>query len=170
MAEVIYLVGHGHNNGENLSAAGVIDAERARDQLRAKKLGRDVLLLSSVAERALQTAEIIAQGLNTEVIASPRILAGGNLPRGVESLDSWIEKSAEEVGHSVTSDKELVVVTHLSMLTIAQGLRRDQIRDVPYGKVYEYTPGSWKNSEYDPKSARNLEQYIEGLKQIISIV
>ena len=158
MTETVFLVRHGaYRIGAGLSAEGIEDATRAKDQLLAKNLGGNAMVLSSTAPRAIETAEIIADGLMAGIVPSLRIKEGGNGPQAIQDLDAWIGLAFDEAKLSTPDDKRLVIVTHAPMVAIAKGLHATDTSSVGYGEVYEYTPGSWSNPDYD----KDIEGMIE---------
>jgi broad specificity phosphatase PhoE len=124
------------------------DAANAKARLLSREVGNGALLLSSNYPRALQTAEVIAKGIGSEVIPSKRLAEGGNYPKGIESLDDFLLKALEEAGVE-QAGRALVVVTHAPMLTIAlQRYEDDAIDSIGYGMVVDYVPGSWRNPQF----------------------
>lgn len=144
----IYLVRHGRYEKGNLTEAGRSeDAPKARDALVAKGIGGKALVLSSSESRAVQTAEIIAEGLGAVVVPSKRIAEGGNHTHGVKDLDEFVAKALAEAGLHKNGES-LVVVSHAPMLAVAKGLSVDDYFQVDYGEIVEYAPGTWRNPDY----------------------
>jgi phosphohistidine phosphatase SixA len=152
MAESFFLVRHGRYDRETMGLTDEgrdIDAPRALSILLAKGLGQGAVVLSSSAPRALQTAEIIAAGLSSEVISSRLIEYGGNDVWGVKDLDVLVSRALSEAEAKPLDDNGLVVVTHAPMVAAAMG--RHHFRDVDnigYGKVVEYQVGTWTNPHF----------------------
>lgn len=152
-----YLVRHGRPDKVtgDLAAAGVSDAEHARDDLLSRGLGRTSVVLSSTAERARRTAEIIGQGLGAIVLYSSRLESYGDNPhllvRYGLSLEDFIAETLAVQGPPWRPDDiegNLALVTHGPLIAAAQGewafaSRLDNI--APYGGVIEYQPGTWQN-------------------------
>ena len=152
-----FLVRHGrydYSTKELTKAGREIDAPAALNDLLLKGLGQGALILSSSARRALQTAEVIAEGLSSEVISSEMIEAGGSDVWGVRDLDEYIGRALSQGNAELQEDGELVVVTHAPMVAAAMGMHGSDAADlIRYGQVVEYQTGTWTN----PKFRASLE-------------
>lgn len=165
MAEGRYhLVRHGayERRPERLSEIGKEQVAEARDLLVDKGLGGRALILSSDLPRAIETAEIIAAGLEAPVIPSRRIGEGGNHPRGIKSLDDFIDKALGEAGETLPNDTDLVLVTHAPMLAAIMNV---DVKFVAMGEVIEYTVGSWENPKFNEAYQELLEHDIARVDQ-----
>jgi broad specificity phosphatase PhoE len=160
MTEAVFLVRHGRYNRTGLSPEGHVDARQARDELIAKNLGGKALVLTSSAQRAWETATIIAKGLKAGLVLSDRIYEGGNDVEAVEDLDIWLQRALEEAKVSVPAGKSLVVVTHAPMVAVAKGLRSYDASDIGNGEIFEYTPGSWHNQDFRESYVEEVENRI----------
>lgn len=141
MAGEIYLVKHGAIDvyDPTLTIAGQEQAKTARDELVERGLGGRAILLSSTANRALQTAEIIAEGLGVEVKQSPGLEKFGNNPIILDSLDELIEAELAKCGLEV-DEQGVVAVTHAPLIAMAKKVKTSSIE---YGEVFQYPPGTW---------------------------
>ena len=150
----IYLVRHGsyERYSQELSAAGIEQSERAGQQLLSAGAKREVTVLSSDAQRALQTSTIIASILETTVMPSKRINVIGNEPGGVGSLDEMVEIALAEAG-AKPEGESLIVVTHQPLLQIAAFGAK-----VANGQIVEYQPQTWNNPEFSERA----QQYLLG--------
>ncbi len=153
MAEKIFLVRHGEYSQTTRGLTGLgreVHAPQARQRLLARGIGEGALILSSAALRAMQTAEIIAEGLpHPNVVSSDLIEDGGNDARHVKDLDDLLARAVAEAQVAVPETGSLVVVTHAPMLAIASGLHGfGDSRKISYGQVMEYEPGSWQNPNF----------------------
>lgn len=145
--QAFYLVRHGNYGMEGgLNTMGrEVHAPAAREELLARGLGANTVLLSSDARRAAETAEIISEGLGTEVVLSNLINTAGNRAWNVRDLDAVVEQALHEAGVSIdAATQDLVVVTHAPMLAVARGVESDQVR---YGEVLTYHRGTWHNPD-----------------------
>lgn len=162
----VYLVRHGKQERvggeERLSDKGRHeDAPNARARLLSRGVGHDALLLSSDYPRAIQTAQIIGEGIGAQVVPSKRIGESANRAKGIRSLDDFLSKALAEAGLE-QRESGLVVVTHAPMLAIA--LRRyeeDAVESIGYGQVVDYEPGSWQNPNFDESQEYIIEQSME---------
>lgn len=148
-----YLVRHGKYNRQSsqrdLTPEGISESEGARDVLIGRGIGSSALLLCSNTKRTLQTAEIIADGLGVEVHPSTRINCGGNNADAVKDLDEFLAITLDRNGLVLEDDQPLVVVTHAPLIAVAQfGSTFNSDKDIMHGGVYEYTPGTWRNTDY----------------------
>ncbi|MDB5176327.1 MAG: hypothetical protein JWM81_1185 [Candidatus Saccharibacteria bacterium] len=154
MAGSFFLVRHGRYDRQTSGLTNEgreIDAPRALSTLLAKGLGQGAVVLSSSAPRALQTAEIIAAGLSSEVISSRLIEDGGNDVGGVRDLDELVGRALSQAQAKPLDDNGLVVVTHAPMVAVAMGVHpfRD-VDNMDFGKVAEYQVGTWTNPHFRP--------------------
>lgn len=161
MTEKIFLVRHGRYNRDGLTPEGREDARHARDELLTKGLGGRAIVLSSSADRAMRTAEIIAEGLGALTAESFRMDIGGNRPEAIQNLDDWISRALKEAEASVGDEQQLVVVTHAPLIDVAKGLTID---GVGHGEVYEYLTGSWNNPGYQDFEATLVDYEISNGK------
>lgn len=159
----IYLVRHGRYGSSELSNEGrTIDAPHARDELIEKGLGNGALLLSSSRKRAVQTAEIIGEGLGVPPLVSECVAKGADFVRGIKSLDEFLAKSLIEVDATKEEGQSLVVVTHAPLLAVAKGwFWRGAENDIGYGEVVEYVPGSWHNRKFSAAEEELLNEILE---------
>jgi len=143
MAIEHFFVRHGDYEHIYLTAEGHEQSERAADELAAKELGEQVLLLSSSRERALETAEHISNRLGIPVLASSRLNIAGNYPRVVEDLDDFLWDVAHETGADYAEDTQIVAVAHAPLLAAILGRDPYDTHGIEYGQVVPYRPGSW---------------------------
>lgn len=145
MAGQIFVVRHGrYDRGTTrLTEQGrTEDAPRARDDLVRRGLGMGAVVLSSSELRAVETAEVIAEGFGTEVIQSKKIAMGGVHPSMISDLDEMLATVMHEAGVEVDTDGKLVVVAHAPL--VAAVARTDEMQ-VDFGQVAEYVPGTWND-------------------------
>ena len=129
MAELAFLLRHGdyesNYQGESLTSLGREQSEQARDDLIARELGGKAYVLSSDARRAMETAEIIGEGLGVDVIASPQIRRGSSHRCVVDHLGSFLAGSLRlDGGIEPEPDRPFVAVVHAPLIA-ALKLRRD---------------------------------------------
>lgn len=145
-----YLVRHGDydldsRNGSLNSKGREIHAPAARDELIARGLGSSAILLSSDAQRAIETAHIIGEGLGIDPILSNTINVAGNRAAGVRDLDKVVATALQEAGVEIDEAlHDLIVVTHAPMLAIAKGIENSQVK---HGEVFTYIRNSWNNPD-----------------------
>ncbi len=143
-----YLVRHGsydRSTGGLDPTGREVHAPSARDELIARGVGSNALLLSSDALRAAETAEIIGEGIGVNPILSEVINQAGNRAWNVQDLDAVVDEALKNAG--VAQDgRELVVVTHAPMLAIAR--RVEDVNDISFGEVFAYERGSWYNPDF----------------------
>lgn len=143
-----YLVRHGsydRSTGRLDPTGREVHAPSARDELIARGVGSNALLLSSDALRAAETAEIIGEGIGVDPILSEMINQAGNRAWNVQDLDAVVDEALENAG-VVQDGRELVVVTHAPMLAIARRAR--DVNDISFGEVFAYERGSWHNPDF----------------------
>lgn len=145
-AEYSYLVRHGAYTYGGLNERGLmIDAPDARDELLARGLGANAVILSSSSPRASQTAIIIGRGLGADVVLSNTINEAGN-SWAVSDLDAVVGQALKEEGVEIDpANQDLIIVTHAPMIAIACG---KEPADIEFGEVYKYARGSWKNPDF----------------------
>lgn len=163
--EEIYLVRHGNYDftSKRLNAEGIKDSERAAEELMALGLGSTAVILSSDAPRAIGTAEIISQAFGeAKIVTSHRVNLDGNRPDVVENLDSWLEKSLEEEGVSI-SEQALVVVAHEPLIRVAVHGTCEGSQRIANGQIVQYEPGSWQNQDYRWWRAENAEEELSSI-------
>lgn len=158
----IYLVRHGSYDyhTQHLNHHGkTIDAPHAAEVLRERGVGSDAIIMSSVLDRALETAGIIGEGLGIQnVYRSVRIAKGGNNVRTIRNLDEFLGKALVECGLDVQSEQPLVVVTHAPMVAAAKGhFDSGASERIGFGEVYPYEPHSWQNPGFSPGAESLLE-------------
>lgn len=153
MAEVAYLLRHGayeHGSGR-LTQLGLEQAEHARDNLIARELGSRAYLLSSDAQRALETAAIIGDGLCVDIIPSPRVRRGSEHRHLVNVLGDFLLESLRQDAE-IEADPTIpfVVVAHAPL--VAQFTELGSPGDVENGCVYKASTDQY-DPEYDPDVA-----------------
>jgi phosphohistidine phosphatase SixA len=150
MSKEVYLLRHGRAETDSLTPQGIEDSHIASKMLIAKGLGGRAVVLSSSEPRAYQTAKIIAEDLDVLPVLKSRYMTVGGLdPRGIESLDDWLDDALKECGGPVKDNETLVVVTHEPLLkTAVYGSR--ECGQIEHGSVIEYEPGSWNNRDFRP--------------------
>lgn len=133
------------------------------------------LVLATPTERAFNTAEIIAEGLESEVVTSTRLLAGSEHPEGIRDLDNFIALALDEEGVTVAQlGPSLVVVTHEPLIKyVWTGGRMPGNYFTRHGQVETYRAGSsrsyWEyptghlDSKDDCELAVSLENEIRNL-------
>ena len=145
----IFLVRHGsydYNTGR-LNEVGREQSQQALRELVALGAGNVALVLSSDAPRALETSEIIAEGLGAQVVPSKRMQLSALDPSAVQSLDACISLCLWEWG--VPSSEQLVVVAHEPLLQVA--VYQEHKGSTPHldnGAVVKYQPGTWVNPSF----------------------
>lgn len=157
MEGMVYLVRHGQYNpyNEGLSEQGFRQAELARDDLVARGLGGKALVFSSDERRAIETAEVIAGGLDTTVAASTKLAWAGLSPTTVDSLDRLIEEVAAEHRTQV-QDEAIVIVAHEPLLRII----KNNGAGVANGEIIT-ARADWENSRFDPRMKEYAERKAE---------
>ena len=157
----IFLVRHGsydYNTGQ-LNEVGREQSRQALCELVALGAGNVTLILSSDAPRALETSEIIAEGLSAQVAPSKRMRLSALDPSAVQSLDSCISRCLQETG--MTSQKQLVVVAHEPLLQVAVYQQcKGSTPHLDNGAVLKYQPGTWVNSGFIDIFADLLEDQL----------
>lgn len=147
--EAAFLVRHGdyEHDDEQLTAEGIKQSEAARDELIARELGGRVYLLSSDAPRAMQTAAIIGQGLETPVLLSPQIRRGSLHSDAVGALGEFLKQSLViDAGIEAEPDTPFVVVCHAPLVAAFAGYK--VANDVEKGRIYEIPCGA-ANPQYN---------------------
>ena len=152
-AQLVRHGGYDHNNGR-LTAAGLEQAEMARDILLAKELGTRVIVLSSDAIRAVETSQIIASGLGAVLVYSERIRRGGEQPWAVGNLGEFLEESLRADSETTidTTDSAFVVVTHAPLIA---EVTAQSSTTVEYGQVYPVFL-DWTNPDYKELDAEYI--------------
>ena len=162
--KLTYLVRHGSYrfDSNKLDTKGIEASNEARDYLLQRGLGDRALVLCSNALRAIETAEIIASGLQVPITSSKRVRIGGNdYIKGIKNLDDWLDLSLAEAGVTIDPDQTLVVVTHAPMIAVAKGqYDLDHSTVAGYGEVFPYMQGSWQNPGFSPVFATLAERVI----------
>lgn len=145
----IFLVRHGaydYGTGR-LNDKGREQSRQALRELVTHNAGDVALILSSDAPRALETSQIIADGLGSKIAQSKRIRLSALDPSGVESLDECISQSLLECG--MPASEQLVVVAHEPLLQVAvHNERKNGTPHFENGAVVRYEPGTWNNLGY----------------------
>lgn len=138
----IYLVRHGDYHGQGLSPLGKEQAAMAADTLQRLLKGRgDVTLISSDRQRAVETADIIANKLNLDTVTSRRIGDAGNEPLVMRGeFNDFLGRCLDEAGVNHDPVNPLVVVTHAPMVAAAMGVSWRQIAN---GQVELYDGSTW---------------------------
>lgn len=157
----IFLVRHGsydYNSGR-LNDIGREQSRQALRELVALGAGNLALILSSDAPRALETSEIIATGLGSQIVSSKRMRLSALNPSGVKSLEACIAQSLQE--GAVSAPDQIVVVAHEPLLQVA--IHNEYSSFTPHfdnGAVVKYEPGSWNNLDFHEVFADILEAQI----------
>lgn len=140
------LVRHGRYDRETglLTPQGRGDILRASNRLTELALGERMLIMSSDAPRAEESARLLALNLPAaQVVIDATLNKQGNRP-SVEDFEGMLEGIAAE--HDVVLDDhaQLIVVTHAPLINLAinHSLRRAD-ENVQFGQPYPYVPGSW---------------------------
>lgn len=105
----MYIVRHGDYSGTHLNSIGKIQLEALAKDLKIQLEGINTppRIFTSVATRAIQSANIIAEALGTEMIEPCHFLwtgPGGNLYCQLNSTIDLIDRKRDEV---------VIIVTHL---------------------------------------------------------
>jgi phosphohistidine phosphatase SixA len=125
---------------EHLTPEGIIQAEQARDQLIESGLDQNTLVLSSTAPRAVETAEIIAEGLGAGVETAVTIRRIGEAPgdRSTAVLAS-IVTGLEAKFEPVEEGAPVVIVGHQPLF-----VRLTSKKAIGNGEVIEWDPNQPK--------------------------
>lgn len=168
MPSLITLVRHGNydsydrinkRSAEVLIPEGEAQAVKAGETLLEKGLGEGALILSSDAPRAAQTAQIIAGIINCkDIILSSRLNIWGNRISAMQDLDGAIAQSLHEEASRDTPEHGLIVVAHAPIVATALAIRP---RDVAFGGVYDYEPGTWRNYDFAQRTVDELEPRVQ---------
>jgi phosphohistidine phosphatase SixA len=136
---------HGHvDNERQLDKQGRDDAHAMAVQLRG--VGFRGLLLSSSAQRAMQTAEIIKEGIPAQaLVSSPYIQSAGEHPAPVANLHDFVGRllTAAQVAYTAS---DIMVVTHRPLVDAVAGY------ETGFGQVYP-VPDDWQNPKHIPSLA-----------------
>jgi broad specificity phosphatase PhoE len=144
-----------------LNEKGRRGAERARNSLVDRDLGKKLIFLTADMPAALQFTETIADNSAADVIESPRITAAGNNPRSFESLDGMVQTALHESG--VEWDGEtVVVITPSPAVGYAKGDHNPLTwgASAQTGEIVEYQNGSWNDEAFDAGISRIVETEI----------
>lgn len=139
----LFIGRHGHVNlDDELSGEGQADAVNMSGQLYGHGFNHSGIIVSSIAQRAIQTAKIIRD--RTEIptmVRSEYIELAGMHPEPVRDLRSFVGKilDACNVRHAKS---DVVVITHYPLVQAVSGR-------TAYGQVYE-VPKDWQNPQFRP--------------------
>jgi len=149
MALEHFFVRHGHYGRVDLSFIGHEQAAQAAEELIHKNLGRNVLLMSSDAPRAAQTADVISEALGTPYFATERLNIAGQTPEVVRDLDEFLHETATNRACDFDSETQFIVVAHAPLLAVILGHAPLDYEMVEYGQIVPYEAGSWNDQYFD---------------------
>ena len=143
----LYVARHGRvdysgDYNRQLSLEGIQDAHSIAEQLRRDGFTPAGIIMSSVAPRALDTAQIVRQDLRVPtLVSSSFVTRAGEYPQLIRDLWDFIGTilTACEVDHAV---QDVAVITHLPLMGAIAG---DQ--QLQHGHAYN-VPEGWRNPLY----------------------
>lgn len=141
----VVLVRHGRYDRDtgNLTAQGRGDILRTCNRLAGLALGDSLLIMSSTAPRAEESAELLSMNLPGRLVVDDELTRQGNRP-GVEDFDGMLESIASRHDASLGDHSGLVVVTHAPLIHAAVNHSlRGSDASIQHGEPYPYTPGTW---------------------------
>jgi broad specificity phosphatase PhoE len=134
-----------------LSEEGIGDAHSMAGQLRAADLAPNSIILSSLADRVLQTAGIIKVDLGIPtLVRSPFIEKVGLHPEPVEDLRGFIGDVIGACALEYT-DSDVVVITHAPLVKAVAG------QELEDGQIYS-VPEGWQNPAFNSDYAFILQE------------
>ncbi len=158
----VLFVRHGNYTGygqaQQLTERGVAESEAAARSIAGFSSENNRIIMASTQPRALQTAEVIMHNLFADYVYPSRYLdVGGNEPRGIESLDTFIEEAVRAKGLDPAMIGDLVLVTHAPLCALVAGFSSRYADSYGHGRVTEYEPHTWNNPEYSDVEAELLQ-------------
>jgi phosphohistidine phosphatase SixA len=164
MAELrdIFLVRHGDYDDDtlHLNDVGRKQAHNAAEVLTKRWHISGTPVFTSWLHRAIETADIIAQGLSgdgAKAIQSEALALAGNHPEVVKELGTLVCGVVNKVAPELEAESPIVVVTHAPLIAVAMDISTGDVR---YGGVYRYDPSVFNNPFYRPRYEAGLDSLI----------
>lgn len=128
------MTGHLDDQGRDEVITGVHD-------LHERGVGALALILCSTEVRTEETAQIAAEELPARVIPVDGLKVFGLRPRGLASLDNFINETLSELEIKIDEASNLLIVTHEPLINRA----RQDGETTKRGEIIQYQTGSWQN-------------------------